>query len=258
MLGVRTIHLTIFLKPVEEFIVLPIQYNHIVQAAIYNSIDAKLAAFLHEKGFVDGNRSFKLFAVSLLRGEFQIHKETSSISFKNAIQLTVSSPVDDFCQSLTNFLLKRGFIRLGNYEVPIEKLHARKLVVEKEEVCLKTLSPVVLYSTLLRPDGRKYTCYFQPGEPDYTRLLNSNLQNKFKAFYGNEPPEALVEVKALGRQRMHIVNYKGTIIKGYSGRLRLSGPIPLLQLAVDSGLGGKNAQGFGCVEIVEGRIITAP
>lgn len=104
----RTIHLTIFLKPVEEFIVLPIQYNHLVQAAIYNSIDAELAAFLHEKGFADGNRSFKLFAVSLLRGEFQIHKEASSISFKNAIQLTVSSPVDDFCQSLANILLKEG------------------------------------------------------------------------------------------------------------------------------------------------------
>lgn len=248
----RAIHLTIFLKPVKSFIVLPIQYNHIVQAAIYNSIDADLAVFLHEKGFVDGNRSFKLFAVSLLQGVFQINKERKSISFKDTVQLTVSSPVDVFCQSLANTLLKRGFIRLGETQVPVEKVYAQKLKVEKEMVRLKTLSPVVLYSTLLRPDGRKYTCYFQPGEPDYARLLNSNLQKKFKAFYGTEPPEAAVVVNPWGRQKMHIVNYKGTIIKGYSGILRLSGPIPLLQLAVDSGLGGKNAQCFGCVEFAEG------
>ena len=247
----RLIHLNIFLKPDKDFIVLPLQYNHIVQSAIYNSIDSALAVFLHEKGYTDGKRSFKLFAISRLQGKFQINKKDSSIMFNDDFQLTVSSPVDDFCQSLANSLLKRGFLRLGDHKIPVEKIFARKLKVEKEEVFLRTLSPVVLYSTLLRPDGRKYTCYFQPGEPDYIRLLNSNLKKKFQAFYGIEAPEEAVEAKALGRQKMHIVNYKGTIIKGYSGRLHLSGPVPLLQLAVDSGLGGKNAQGFGCVEIVE-------
>lgn len=233
-------------------VILPIHYNHIAQAAIYNSIDAELAAFLHEKGFLDGKRTFKMFAFSLLRGLFAIDKSQNSIKFTNEIQLTVSSPVDEFCQSLVNTLLTRGYIRLGESEAAVEKVYAQKFKVEKEEVPLWTLSPVVLYSTLLRPDGRKYTCYFQPGEPDYDRLLNSNLQKKYKALFGTEPPAGEVRAKALGRQRMHIINYKGIIIKGYSGKLLLTGPIPLLQLAVDAGLGGKNAQGFGCVEIAGG------
>jgi len=255
---VIAIHLTVFLKPEKDFLVLPIQYNHLVQAAVYNSIDSELSAFLHEKGFTDGKRSFKMFAISLLYGEFQINKEAGSIKFKNTMRLTVSSPVDQFCQSLANTLLKRGFIKLGDSLVPVEKVYAQQFKVDKEEVRLRTLSPVVLYSTLLRPDGRKYTCYFQPGEPDFTRLLHSNLQRKYKAFYGTQPLAEEVEVRPLGPQRMHLVNYKGTIIKGYTGRLHLSGPIPLLQLAVDCGLGGKNAQGFGCVEVVNGKKETTP
>lgn len=195
-----------------------------------------------------------MYSFSLLRGQYAIEKKYNSIKFTHEIQLIVSSPVDDFCQSLVNILLRRGYMRLGEVDVVVKKVYAKKFKVEKEEVPVRTLSPVVLYSTLLRPDGRKYTCYFQPGEPDYDRLLNSNLQKKYRAFYGTEPPAREVRAKALGRQKMSIISYKGTVIKGYSGKLLLTGPVPLLQLAVDGGLGGKNAQGFGCVEIVgEGK-----
>lgn len=247
--SVSDIHLTICLRPVKADVVLPIHYNHLVQAAIYNSIDSQLAAFLHEKGFLDGKRTFRMFAFSLLRGVFVMDKKSNSIKFTSEIQLTVSSPVDEFCHSLVNILLARGYIRLGEAEAAVEKVFAQQFKVEKEEVFIRTISPVVLYSTLLRPDGRKYTCYFQPGEPDYDKLLNSNLQKKYRAFCGTEPPVGEVRAKALGRQKMHIVNYKGTIIKGYSGKLLLTGPVPLLQLAVDAGIGGKNSQGFGCVEV---------
>jgi len=231
-------------------VVLPIHYNHIVQSAIYNSVDSGMASFLHEKGFLDGKRIFKMFAFSLLRGQYTIEKKHNSIKFTGEVQLTVSSPVDEFCQSLVNTLLSRGYMRLGEADIAVERVYAQQFKVEKKEVFIRTLSPVVLYSTLLRPDGRKYTCYFQPGEPDYDKLLNSNLQKKYRAFYGTEPPDGEVRAKAMGRQRMSIINYKGTIIKGYSGKLHLTGPVHLLQLAVDGGLGGKNAQGFGCVEMV--------
>lgn len=250
----RIIHLTAVLKPLTGELILPVHYNHIVQAALYNSIDAGLAAFLHEKGFLDGKRVFKMFAFSQLRGPFMLDKAQKTIKFTGKLQLTVSSPVDEFCQSLINTLLTRGSVRLGETVVTVEKVFAQKHTVEKEETAIRTLSPVTLYSTLLRPDGRKYTCYFQPGESDYEQLLNSNLQKKYRAFTGTEPPPGEISVKPLGRQRMHIINYKGIIIKGYAGRLLLTGPVPLLQLAVDAGLGGKNAQGFGCVEIVgEGK-----
>lgn len=35
-----------------ESIMLPVHYNHIIQAFIYNNIDKDLAQFLHDKGYI--------------------------------------------------------------------------------------------------------------------------------------------------------------------------------------------------------------
>jgi len=108
-----------------------------------------------------------------------------------------------------------------------------------------------VFSTLLRPDGRKYTCYFQPEEPDYDLLVENNLRKKYHAYYGKEAPKGEVKVKRIGEIRQDLVNYKDTIIKGYSGKMVITGPKELMQMAVDAGLGSKNGQGFGCVEVCE-------
>lgn len=245
-------NLEIYFKPLREPVVLPIHYNYLVQAALYNSIDQELAAFLHEKGYSDGNRAFKLFCFSLIQGVYQMDRVNKRIAFEGELKLTVSSPLQDFCQSLVNVLLTKGVMRLGAQELEIDRISAGQYKVRENKVMVRTLSPVVLYSTLLRPDGRKYTVYFQPGETDYSRLFNENLRKKYRALYGAEGPEGEVEIRPLGIQRMRIVNYKNTVIKGYAGKLFLSGPKELLQLAVDGGIGSKNSQGFGCVEIING------
>ena len=230
-----------------------LQYNNLIQAAIYNAIDPELAAFLHNKGYESSGRQFKLFTFSRLMGRFYINKERSTIAFNDEIKLVVSSPVETFCQSIANGMLTKGRVRLASAELEVGKMMVQQFKVEEERIMLRTLSPVVVYSTLLRPDGRKYTCYFQPGEPDYNRLIENNLRKKYKAFYGKEPPSGELKVRSLGRVRLHVMNFKNTIIKGYSGGLLLTGPRELLQMAVDAGLGSKGSQGFGCVEVMEKR-----
>lgn len=232
---------------------IPLQYNHLLQGAIYNAIEPDLAAFLHEQGYVSGSRNFKLFAFSRLIGRYQINKLKNTISFIEGVKLVVSSPVDRFCQSVTNGLLIPGRLRLGSAEAEVEKITVQQFKAERERIALRTLSPVVVYSTLLRPDGRKYTCYFQPGEPDYDSLIENNLRKKHQAYYGIEAPEGQVKVKRLGKGDMRLVKYKDTVIKGYTGKLVLTGPKELLQMAVDAGLGSKNSQGFGCVEVLGER-----
>lgn len=248
---VRVIHLEIFLNSKSIGITLPIHYNYLVQAALYNSIDRDLAVFLHEMGYTDGTRAFKLFSFSLLYGSYRLNELKKTIHFEGEIRLIVSSPLQDFCQSLVNILLTRGTLRLGPQELEIEKVNVRQFKVNGNQVIVRTLSPAVLYSTLLRPDGRKYTVYFQPGELDYDRLFNENLRKKYRAIGKGEATDEMIKIKPLGLQRMRIITYKNTVIKGYSGKLHLDGPNELLQLAVDGGIGSKNSQGFGCVEIVE-------
>ncbi|KGP75443.1 hypothetical protein JT05_10495 [Desulfosporosinus sp. Tol-M] len=67
----------------------------------------------------------------------------------------------------------------------------------------------------------------------------------------NQPKD--MNIQMLNNPRMHILEYKGGIIKGYSGMMLLSGPPPLLQIALDAGLGSKNSQGCGCSEVVGRR-----
>lgn len=47
--------------------------------------------------------------------------------------------------------------------------------------------------------------------------------------------------------------YKGTWIEAWAGRFRLEGPEPLLWLALHAGLGAKNSQGFGYVDVEQRR-----
>ncbi|MGI6553151.1 MAG: CRISPR-associated endoribonuclease Cas6 [Bacillota bacterium] len=229
----------------------PLQYNHIVQAMIYDSIDPDLATFLHEKGYQTGSRVFKLFTFSRLLGPFQIDRSNGLIRFKDKITLVISSPFDEFCQSIANGILIKSKLRLGKQEVKVEKMAVQQYIIQKEQVVLKCLSPVVVYSTFFRPDGRKYTCYFQPGETDHELLLEKNLRKKYRAFHRTEAPSGRLTVRKIGRGQMRLVKYKDTVIKGYSGKLALKGPRELLQMAVDAGIGSKNSQGFGCVEIIK-------
>lgn len=164
--------------------------------------------------------------------------------------LVVTSPDKRFCSSLSTGLLRTGAIHVGSECLHVDSIVASEDVVESSQITVRLLSPVVAYSTMTRYDGRKYTCYFAPREPDFERLVWENLKRKYEAFTGIAGTTFdSVKVMPMGEPRLAVLKYRDTVIKGYSCRLRLEGPVPLLQMAVDAGLGAKNSQGFGCLEI---------
>lgn len=240
-----------FLPEDGQTLTLPIHYNHMVQAMIYNSLDEDIAHFLHDKGFIHGKRSFKMFAFSRLMGKYYIDKKEGKITFIGPVSLIVTSPYSNFCNSLANGLLLKSNIRLGTSKVQVTDISLEKDLIDDEKIKIRTLSPIVVYSTLLRPNGRKYTCYFEPGEKDFDEIMENNLRKKYKAFYETNAPDGNISITPLRQPKLSIINYKNTTIKGYSGKFILSGPASLLQIAVESGLGSKNSQGFGCVRLVK-------
>ena len=238
-------------SPVDsDRIVLPIQYNHIIQAMIYSILDDELAHFLHEKGFQTEKRTFKMFTFSRLKGRYTLNKNDGLIIFDGPIKLTISSHYEEFTDSIGNGFLRRQRVRLGNNNLEVKELAVEKEIVNSEEIKVYTLSPIVVYSTLFREDGRKFTYYFNPKENDFSQIISNNLKNKYRAFYLKEPPKEEVEIKPIGHTKLSVVNYKGFIIKGYSGKFLLKGNPLLLQLGVNTGLGSKNSQGFGCVKLL--------
>ena len=241
-----------------DHITIPVHYNHLIQSAIYATLDRNIADFLHNTGFEGGGRRFKLFTFSRLTGAYRFNFDRGEITYISPAKLVVSSPVERFCESLVNGIMTKNNMRIGPVLLRIQgvKVDRPLVVMDKErahvetEVRVKTLSPVVVYSTLLRPEGGKYTCYFQPGDGDFTRLAIENLHKKYQAIYGAAPPEGEIRIKPLRQPKLQIIKYKNFVIKGYSGILSMKGPASLLQVAVDAGLGAKNSMGFGLLDLI--------
>lgn len=231
--------------------ILPIDYNHIVQGFIYESINEDLAEFLHGEGYRHHARRFKMFTFSRLMGEYQLDRKNGKIIFNNEIELWIASPIEGFFSALSKTFLIGNTVRLGSNNLKIISLEGGGIEVNADTTIVETLSPIVVYSTLMRLDNRKYTCYFQPGDTDYNRLITENLKKKYQSFLDQEPPEGVVTVKPLSRCKQITVTYKNIIIKGYMGKLKLSGPKELLKVGLEGGLGNKNAQGFGLVRSIK-------
>lgn len=241
-------HLSIQLEPTSSSFEIPVQYNYLVQSAIYQALSRDVRGFFHDVGFEHRRRRLKLFTFSRLMGKSVFIREREMLRFEGPVTLVVSSPIRQFCSSLATGLLKLGNMVIGSTVLRVTMVQISEPEVEGNSIDVRMLSPTVVYSTMTKYDGSKYTCYFAPGEPEFEELTWRNLARKYQILTQSDPPDTpafSIEVK--GNPKLSILKYKGTVIKGYMCFLRLLGPQPLLQVALDAGLGSKNSQGFGCL-----------
>ena len=237
---------------------MPIHHNYIIQAFVYNLISSNLAKMLHDKGFEINNRKFKLFTFSRLQGNFKIDKRSNTIIFHPPFTLTISSALDQFIEELANEVLANKNLRIGKTTVKINSIEVPTAELSEKNK-IKMLSPATIYSTLKKADGKKKTYYYSPFEKEFSELISQNAKKKIRAFRSGDQngseiiePEAKIELTPLNvtTRNEKIINYKGTIIKGWTGIYELSGNRKLIKLVYDTGLGGKNSQGFGCFDVI--------
>jgi CRISPR-associated endoribonuclease Cas6 len=136
--------------------------------------------------------------------------------------------------------------------MPVSTVAVEAIPADQDSVVVRTLSPVVAYSTLLRREGGKYTCYFAPGDPEFERIAAENAVKKLIAFrrvdQSNIASMRQLRISVMGSPKMAISYFKGTLIKAYDARLDIKGDPLLINVVLEAGLGSKNAQGFGCLE----------
>ena len=138
------------------------------------------------------------------------------LKFEGPATLVVSSPIAQFCSSLATGLLKLGTVRIDQAQLHVTSIQVSEPKVCGESIDIKMLSPTVVYSTMTRYDGRKYTCYFSPGEKDFEDLTWQNLCRKYEILTQMELPfSPRYEVEVKSNPRLSVLNYKGTVIKGY-------------------------------------------
>ena len=76
----------------EEPLSLPLNYNHIIQSVIYRSLSVMpdYASFLHEQGYTNRKRQYKMFHFGQLTGDYVVREK--KIIFQSYVMLEVRSP----------------------------------------------------------------------------------------------------------------------------------------------------------------------
>ncbi|ADG07378.1 CRISPR-associated protein Cas6 [Kyrpidia tusciae DSM 2912] len=238
--------------------VLPLTYNEYVQAALYHILPEDFAAFLHDEGYSYLKRKFRMFSFSRLLGKYEVLRDQGLIRFFGPVRLVVVSPLAEFTHAVLDRLLGDAMLRLGNVELELAEVESSNPKVQSSRILVQTLSPITAYSTLFKPDGRKYTVYFHPRESSFSEVVRENLRKKVKVArdeigieIGFPEEDFAFDIRPVGRTKKSVVVYRDVFVQGYSGRFELTGPPAVLSLALDFSLGSKNSQGFGCVDLIK-------
>jgi len=156
---------------------LPKSYNHILQGFIYSLFEPIFRRFLHNEAFQFQKRKFKLFCFSRIFAEFKNRKDC--FEFKPPINIFISSPKTELLEKLAEGILTKNELIPGKNSVFIEEIKVCPPYDFKEkEIIIKMLSPLTIYSTLKKSDGRKKTYYYSPFEKEFNTLITQNLRKK--------------------------------------------------------------------------------
>ncbi len=227
---------------------IPIQYNHYLQAIILSWIKNKeYNTFIHDKGYQLEDKKYKLFTFSRINGLYKLDKEKGTITFTKDISVTISSMSDEFMGYLLNsILLEHRELSIGNSKAFINRIELKETPVFTNSTLIHTLSPCTVYTTL----ENKKTRYYNPSEVEYNEAVRQNLIHKYTAYYGKPPKDTELKIIPVGKVKQAKVNYKNFHILAYDYNMKLEGSEELKRVAYNAGIGSKNSQGFGCIEII--------
>jgi len=239
----------------QKKIVLKTGYSEVLQAVIYGLLDKLSGDWLHEEGFEHKKRFFKLFCYSEILEKGKYNGKTREFHYPSQINFLISSPIDWILEQIAKNGIMKTEINLGGNIVQLSSIEVTQPPKQIEgKTRITALTPIEVHSTLEKKDGTKKTYYYSPKEKEFSSLINENLKKKWKACYKEECNKNIkIYPVNIIYNKEKIRNFKGTIIKGWTGHYYLEGDTELIKFALDTGLGSRNSAGFGMVEVVGRR-----
>jgi len=230
-------------------IALPQHYNYLLQGFLYRNFDRVVAEKVHNEGYQYAKRNFRLFTFSRLFGKFQPCE--GNLIYEDSCSFWIASPIIEILESVAGNLARKRRIKIGSNYCHITSIEVGFEQDYGEDIFIRVLSPITIYSTLLTGEKKKKTYYYSPFEADFSRLARENLLKKYILICSEKTEgklDFLIAPEKVSKRNEHIIFYKETVIKAWSGIYQLKGSRDLIKLAFDCGLGAKNSQGFGMIE----------
>lgn len=233
---------------------IPLNYQYAASSLIYRILSnsgSEFSSWLHENGFKDDQRRFKLFTFSrLFIPRYSIEGPYLKI-LSDTVEWYISFLPDRSTQEFVQGLFKEQAFELGdrraNIRFRVQEVEMLPSPVFKETMTFKTLSP----ACIVRQEKDGSEKYISPDYPDAVETVKLNLLNKYRAFYGHDFPEEHFpfSLRVLTKPRSSLITIKeGTPqeskIRGFMCRFELTAPVELMKIMYETGLGSKNSQGY--------------
>ena len=225
---------------------LPLAYQRPLQGLLYTALGANPAyqSFLHGTGYAIGSRTFRHFCFGRLRGRYV--QKGMEISFPKGMALTVRSTDGRFMQLLVEAMAEGTVHRLANSQLTVLRAELSDQRIVTDEALITMDSPIVVCKT--QEDGS--TCFPEPFDPEFTRLLAMNAGRKWASLYDTDPPGsfALLPLEVTPQDKV-VTRYQNFCLTGWRGKYALHADPRVLDLLYQTGLGSRNAQGFGLFDL---------
>lgn len=238
---------------------IPINYQYELSAAIYrimSKADVRYAQWLHDNGFVAGNKRFKLFTFSrLIVPHYGIDKERQRLIINSDtvdwhIGFLPEKSTQQFIQGIFHDQAIEISDRISGATFAIREVQVMPPLMYAPVMEFQTLSPICVSQ---RNEQGK-TDYLSPDAPNYAEGLLTGLLARYKALYGHDyDGDASIDFQLLGNAKPVLVKIKAgtpaqTFVKGYQCKFRLALPEELMRIAYEGGLGEKCSMGFGMIK----------
>ena len=239
---------------------IPINYQYPLQSAIYKTFacsDSEFSAWLHENGYQQEGKRFKLFTFSnLIVPNYGIDKQRERLIIKSDIvTFYISLLPERSTQKFIQGLFQQQIIQVSDYlsgaQFVVREIQVMSPLEYHPDMIFKTLSPICIS---LRNE-RGHMDYLVPTDLRYEQGILAGLLARYNAIYGHpfsgtphchlrllsDPKSTLVRIKAGTPNE--------TRVRGYRFHFKIDLPEELMRIAYESGLGEKGSMGFGMIGI---------
>jgi len=232
-----------------------------LSSVVYNMLreaNPKYSKWLHQKGYEDGYKHFKFFNISKLivrKEDYQLTGTNNELILlkEDTAYFYISSPIEEFLTNLVSYLLAKDTFKLGDHTVYIDRAVALPNPAISENTTFKSITPIVI--TKKHPEYRTpffIRAYQDPEEFD--KYITKNALEKYKILTGKDSNLSLnvdreYLKKKVYRTVVKIQLKENQTLFGSLVPVEAKGEPAILNFLYDVGLGEKNSQGMGMVEI---------
>lgn len=218
-----------------------LNYSYHISSAIYRAIERanpRLSLNLHLPNVP------KFFTFSKLMIPNKRVEKDKIIVESEEVYLFFSSMSNEIAEALIKGLFMKPEVKIGNLKLLLSKTEVVEEKELKDEEKFVTLSPINVSKS---ENGKVIDLY--PTQKEFYDVLRNNLLKKYRIFYGEDPKDKDVEIRAESFKPKRI-KIKNTWHRCVEMVFEAKGDPKLLEIGYKAGFGAKNSMGFGMVKVV--------